>query len=63
MEFLVEFEVEVPPGTPRSEVIDREKAESAAERRHLRDVSSRLTTCSAGHELRKLLGCVGDGDG
>ena len=30
MEFLVEFEVQVPAGTLRSEVGDREKAESAA---------------------------------
>src|SRR5260221_3101150 len=31
MEFLVEFDVQVPAGTPQSEVRDREKAESAAE--------------------------------
>jgi muconolactone delta-isomerase len=30
MEFLVEFEVQVPAGTPQSEVRDRETAESAA---------------------------------
>jgi muconolactone delta-isomerase len=30
MEFLVEFEVRVPAGTPQSEVRDREEAESAA---------------------------------
>ena len=30
MEFLVEFEVQVPAGTPQSEVRDRENAESAA---------------------------------
>jgi muconolactone delta-isomerase len=30
MEFLVEFDVEVPPGAPRSEVEDRERAEAAA---------------------------------
>jgi muconolactone delta-isomerase len=30
MEFLVEFEVEVPPGTPHAEVEQRERAESAA---------------------------------
>jgi muconolactone delta-isomerase len=30
MEFLVEFEVQVPAGTPQSEVRDREQAESAA---------------------------------
>ena len=30
MEFLVEFEVRVPAGTPQSEVGDREKAESVA---------------------------------
>ena len=30
MEFLVEFELQVPAGTPQSEVRDREKAESAA---------------------------------
>src|SRR5438874_12635889 len=30
MEFLVEFEVQVPAGAPQSEVRDREKAESAA---------------------------------
>ena len=30
MEFLVEFELHVPAGTPQSEVADREKAESAA---------------------------------
>jgi muconolactone delta-isomerase len=29
-EFLVEFEVRVPAGTPQSEVADRAKAESAA---------------------------------
>lgn len=30
MEFLVEFEVQVPAGTPQSEVTDRQKAESTA---------------------------------
>ena len=30
LEFLVEFEVEVPPGTPREEVDRRLRAESAA---------------------------------
>ena len=30
MEFLVEFDVQVPAGTPQSEVRDRERAESAA---------------------------------
>jgi muconolactone delta-isomerase len=30
MEFLVEFELEVPPGTPRAEVEQRQRAESAA---------------------------------
>ena len=30
MEFLVEFEVEVPAGTPRAEVERRERAETAA---------------------------------
>jgi len=30
MEFLVEFEVQVPAGTPQSEVTDRQQAESAA---------------------------------
>ena len=30
MEFLVEFELEVPPGTPHAEVEQRERAESAA---------------------------------
>jgi muconolactone D-isomerase len=30
MEFLVEFDVQVPAGTPQSEVRDREQAESAA---------------------------------
>ncbi len=30
MEFLVEFDVQVPAGTPQSEVADRHKAESAA---------------------------------
>jgi muconolactone delta-isomerase len=30
MEFLIEFEVRVPAGTPQSEVRDRERAESAA---------------------------------
>jgi muconolactone delta-isomerase len=30
MEFLVEFEVEVPAGTPRAEVDQRHRAESAA---------------------------------
>jgi muconolactone delta-isomerase len=30
MEFLVEFEVEVPEGTPESEVDQRTRAESAA---------------------------------
>jgi muconolactone delta-isomerase len=30
MEFLVEFDLQVPAGTPQSEVRDREKAESAA---------------------------------
>ena len=30
MEFLVEFEVEVPPGTPDAEVEQRRRAESAA---------------------------------
>ena len=30
MEFLVEFDVQVPAGTPQSEVGDRQKAESAA---------------------------------
>jgi muconolactone D-isomerase len=30
MEFLVEFELEVPPGTPHAEVEQRQRAESAA---------------------------------
>src|SRR5262245_33559655 len=30
MEFLVEFEITVPPGTPESEVRDRETAEAGA---------------------------------
>ena len=30
MEFLVEFELEIPPGTPRAEVEQRQRAESAA---------------------------------
>ena len=30
MEFLVEFELEVPPGTPHAEVEEHERAESAA---------------------------------
>ena len=30
MEFLVEFELEVPAGTPRAEVEQRQRAESAA---------------------------------
>ena len=30
MEFLVEFELEVPPGTPRAEVEPHQRAESAA---------------------------------
>ena len=30
MEFLVEFELEVPPGAPRAEVEQRQRAESAA---------------------------------
>ncbi len=30
MEFLVEFELEVPPGTPRAGVEQRQRAESAA---------------------------------
>ena len=30
MEFLVEFEVNVPDGTPESEVKDRENAEASA---------------------------------
>ena len=30
MEFLVEFEIEVPPGTPGAEVTDRERAEAVA---------------------------------
>jgi muconolactone delta-isomerase len=30
MEFLVEFEVEVPAGTPETEVEDRERAEAVA---------------------------------
>jgi muconolactone delta-isomerase len=30
MEFLVEFELEIPPGTPRAEVEQRQCAESAA---------------------------------
>ena len=30
MEFLVEFEVDVPEGTPRTEVNDRERAEAVA---------------------------------
>ena len=30
MEFLVEFEVEVPAGTPEAEVAQRQRAESAA---------------------------------
>ena len=30
MEFLVDFELEVPPGTPRAEVEQRQRAESAA---------------------------------
>jgi muconolactone delta-isomerase len=30
MEFLVEFEVDVPAGTPGTEVTDRERAEAAA---------------------------------
>jgi muconolactone D-isomerase len=30
MEFLVEFELEVPPGTPDAEVEQRQRAESAA---------------------------------
>jgi muconolactone D-isomerase len=30
MEFLVEFELEVPPGTPHAEVEQRQHAESAA---------------------------------
>jgi muconolactone D-isomerase len=29
-DFLVEFEVRVPAGTPQSEVVERERAESAA---------------------------------
>ena len=30
MEFLVDFELEIPPGTPRAEVEQRQRAESAA---------------------------------
>ena len=30
MEFLVEFELEVPPGTPQAEVEQRQRAESTA---------------------------------
>jgi muconolactone D-isomerase len=30
MEFLVEFDLQVPTGTPQSEISDRQKAESAA---------------------------------
>jgi muconolactone D-isomerase len=30
MEFLVEFDLQVPAGTPQSEIRDRQKAESAA---------------------------------
>ena len=30
MEFLVEFEIDPPEGTPESEVVDREEAEAAA---------------------------------
>ena len=30
MEFLVEFEINAPEGTPESEVVDREEAEAAA---------------------------------
>ena len=30
MEFLVEFEVEVPEGTPESEIVERSSAEAAA---------------------------------
>jgi muconolactone D-isomerase len=33
MEFLVEFDVNVPDGTPESEVEDRERAEASAARR------------------------------
>jgi muconolactone D-isomerase len=33
MEFLVEFDVSVPSGTPESEVEDRERAEASAARR------------------------------
>jgi muconolactone delta-isomerase len=52
MEFLVEFDVHVPVGTPQSEVEDREKAESAA--------AAKLA--DAGHLVRLWRGPrVGDG--
>jgi muconolactone delta-isomerase len=51
MEFLVEFEVRVPAGTPQSEVSAREEAESAAAAKLARD----------GHLVRLWRRRVGDG--
>jgi len=52
MEFLVEFEIKVPDGTPASEVRERERAEAAAavqlvEEGHLLRVWTRDTPSSA----------------
>jgi muconolactone delta-isomerase len=57
MEYLVQFELDIPAGVPESEVEDRERAEAAAAKRLAdRGHLVRLWRTSAGHDPAAAIG-------